>query len=288
MRIPRVSKETKTRTFVGLILGGFALWMLFGMPPYVMIGALCVCALIAWIEYLRIFAFSPRSFRSLVGIVAIWWAVIDAFRLGSVNIQWIWIFWVMSLIFLVVDSITFERRKQEAKSLSTLLHEYSFYFAGLLYIFFLSAFFSPLLEKSNAPHGKGVILLTFVIVFGGDISAYFYGRKYGRRPLWPQVSPKKTVEGALAGLVGSLICAAIFTIGWHYFKQAPIPFGRICFFTLLAAPLAQGGDFLESFFKRVSGVKDSGQILPGHGGLLDRIDGLAFTLPLAYLVFVQS
>ena len=282
-----MSKETRTRTFVGLALAGFALWMLFGMSPYILVGAVCLCALIAWMEYLRIFAFSPRSTRSLVGITVLWWSIIDSFLLGSVKIRWIWIFWAISLVFLVADSINTDRRENE-KDLSKLLHEYSFYFAGLLYIFFLAAFIAPLLQKSTVPYGKGVVLLTFVIVFVGDATAYFYGRKYGRRPLWAKVSPKKTVEGALAGLVGSCIGAAIFTIVWHSLRQPPIEFTKIFFFTIFGAPLAQGGDFLESFFKRVSGVKDSGKLLPGHGGLLDRIDGLAFTLPLAYFVFVQN
>jgi len=283
-----MSSETKTRTLVGALLAGLAFWMLFGIAPYILVGILCLCSLLGWIEYLKIFGLPPRTLKGVVGIVSIWWAILDSFWLGTVGIRWIWVFWVLSLIFLVIDSINVERQKALRKDLSTLLGEYTFYFAGLLYIFFLSAFIGPLLKNSTAPYGRGVILLTFVVVFGGDICSYFYGRSYGKKPLWPMVSPKKTVEGAMAGLVGSWICAAIFTIVWHECKQVPIPFGKIFFFSLFAAPLAQGGDFLESFFKRVSGVKDSGHLLPGHGGLLDRIDGLAFTLPLAYFVFVQN
>lgn len=283
-----MSKETRTRTLVGIILAGLALWMLFGMNPKILVGVLCICSFIAWFEYLKIFNFPPRSLKSVAGVIAINLSIIDSFLSNAVHIRWVYIFWVLSLVFLVIDSTSIVQKKPQSKSLSTLLNEQTFYFAGLLYIFFLSAFFGPLLQNAKAPYGKGVILLTFVIVFGSDICAYFIGRRYGTRPLWPIVSPKKTIEGALAGLAGSWVFAAIFTILWHSYDQAPIPFSKIVFFTLFAAPLAQGGDFFESFFKRVSGVKDSGDLIPGHGGILDRIDGLAFTLPLAYFIFVQS
>ena len=283
-----MSKETRTRTLVGIILAGLALWMLFGMNPKILIGVLCLCSFIGWFEYLKIFNFPPRSLKSVVGIFAINLSIIDSFLLSSVHIRWVYIFWVLSLVFLVVDSTSIVQKKPQSKPLSTLLNEQTFYFAGLLYIFFLSAFFGPLLQNAKLPYGKGVILLTFVVVFGSDVCAYIVGRRYGTRPLWPIVSPKKTIEGALAGLAGSWIFAAIFTIAWHAYKQPPMPFAKIFSFTLFAAPLAQGGDFFESFFKRVSGVKDSGDLIPGHGGILDRIDGLAFTLPLAYFIFVQG
>ena len=283
-----MSKETRTRTLVGIILAGLALWMLFGMNPKILVGVLCLCSFIGWLEYLKIFNFHPRSLKSIVGIIAINLSIVDSFLSNYVHIRWVYIFWVLSLVFLVIDSTSIVQKKPQSKPLSTLLNEQTFYFAGLLYIFFLSAFFGPLLQNAKLPYGKGVILLTFVVVFGSDVCAYIVGRRYGTRPLWPIVSPKKTIEGALAGLAGSWIFAAIFTIAWHAYKQPPMPFAKIFFFTLFAAPLAQGGDFFESFFKRVSGVKDSGDLIPGHGGILDRIDGLAFTLPLAYFIFVQS
>lgn len=280
-----MSAETRTRTLVGLALAGLILWILFGLPAPFLVAFLCMLALRGWVEYLRIFAIAPKSLRGLMGIAAISLAIVDSYVKGNVSIKWIWFFWVLSLFFLVVESMAISRTKND-KDLSAMLREYSFYFAGLLYIFFLFGFIAPILSKSTSSYGKGVVLLVLVVVFFGDVAAYVWGRKYGRRPLWPMVSPKKTVEGAYAGLVGSSIAAALFTILWHTLKFDPIPFTKIVLFTIFAAPLAQGGDFLESFFKRVSGVKDSGNLLPGHGGLLDRIDGLAFTLPLAYFIFV--
>jgi phosphatidate cytidylyltransferase len=271
---------------VGVSLAALVIWMLFGMPAPILVGCLCLFSLRAWVEYLRIFAIPQKSLRGLMGIAAICLAIVDSYVKGNVGIKWIWFFWVLALFFLVVESAVLERGKTE-KDLSSMLRQYTFYFTGLLYVFFLFGFIAPILTKSRGPtYGKGVILLTLVVVFVGDVAAYFWGRHYGKRPLLPLVSPKKTVEGAYAGLIGSSIAAAIFTIVWHLNHLDPISFTKIFLFTFFAAPLAQGGDFLESFFKRVSGVKDSGSLIPGHGGLLDRIDGLAFTLPLAYFIFV--
>jgi len=284
-----MSVETRTRIFVGVSLGALVMWVLFGMPQPILVGFLCLLAWRGWVEYLRIFDMTPRSLKGILGLGAVCLAIVDSYFKGIVGIKWIWFFWVLALFFLVIETMSFERDKKD-KDLSHLLREYTFYFGGLLYIFFLFGFYAPILAKASLSHGqnygKGVIFLTLLVVFFSDIAAYFYGRKYGKRPLWPVVSPKKTIEGAYAGLVGSSMAAAIFTIVWHMLKLDPIPFGKILLFTIFAAPLAQGGDFLESFFKRVSGVKDSGSLLPGHGGLLDRIDGLAFTLPLAYFIFV--
>lgn len=280
-----MSNETRTRTLVGLSLAGLVMWILFGLPAPVLVAFLCVLSFRGWIEYLRIFDMPSKSLRGIMGIAAICLAIVDSYAKGSVGIKWIWFFWVLSLFFLVIDTMAADKNKND-KDLSSMLREYTFYFAGLLYIFFLFGFIAPLLTKASSSYGKGVILLTLVVVFSGDIAAYIWGRRYGRRPLWPLVSPKKTVEGAYAGLAGSTIAAAIFALSWYLLKLDPIPLSKILLFTLFAAPLAQGGDFLESFFKRVSGVKDSGNLLPGHGGLLDRIDGLAFTLPLAYFIFV--
>ncbi len=284
-----MTSETKTRTFVGIALAALIIWILFGLPLKILVAFLCILAFRGWIEYLRIFDIPARSLRGVLGIAAIFCALIDSYIKSSVSIKWIWFFWVLSLFFLVVETMSLEKSKS-GKDLSSMLREYSFYFTGLLYIFFLFGFIAPILAKNavhvSSTYGKGVILLTLLVVFWGDVAAYFWGKRHGKRPLWPVVSPKKTIEGAYAGLVGSSFAAAIFTILWHTQGFDPIDFKKIVLFTIFAAPLAQAGDFLESFFKRVSGVKDSGNLIPGHGGLLDRIDGLALTLPLAYFIFL--
>jgi phosphatidate cytidylyltransferase len=122
------------------------------------------------------------------------------------------------------------------------------------------------------------LLLVLTVVFAGDIGAFYAGKRFGRHKLLPGVSPKKTVEGAVGGLAANLLIGGVVKIiflpslNWH--ESLP-------FFLLLGAA-GQAGDLFESAFKRAAGVKDSGTILPGHGGVLDRIDALLFALPLAY------
>lgn len=128
--------------------------------------------------------------------------------------------------------------------------------------------------------GEGLIyfLLAVVVTWVTDTAAYFVGRSLGRRPLWPAVSPKKTVEGAVGGLIfGSLSGAAL---GWY----AGHPVGVWAGVSLIASMVAQAGDLYESSLKRRSGVKDSGALLPGHGGLLDRFDSLLLSASAVYLL----
>ena len=127
--------------------------------------------------------------------------------------------------------------------------------------------------------GLGFIILIFFVISASDIAAYYIGKKYGNKPLWPEISPKKTVQGAIAGTLGgvaaSVIIGSIISIG--------IIHSLIAGFLLSLA--AQFGDLAESMMKRDAGVKDSGTILPGHGGVLDRADSYIFTGAVAYYYF---
>jgi len=129
-----------------------------------------------------------------------------------------------------------------------------------------------------APHGVQWIFLLLVIVMTGDSAAYYVGSSWGKRKLYPAVSPKKSIEGALGGVAGSLAGAIVFRLLW--FPELALV---DCFVvTLLAAPLGQLGDLFESLLKRSCGVKDSGVIIPGHGGILDRLDSILFAAPVLF------
>jgi phosphatidate cytidylyltransferase len=121
------------------------------------------------------------------------------------------------------------------------------------------------------------ILVLFAIVWIGDAAAYYGGRALGKHLLAPKVSPKKTVEGAIAGLLGSILIGIVG--GTWVFHQ---PWLTMAFVSVLTAILGQIGDLAESVLKRSAGVKDSSSILPGHGGILDRLDSLLFATPIFY------
>ena len=130
----------------------------------------------------------------------------------------------------------------------------------------------------NRPMGVPVIILMLLIVFATDSGAYFIGRFTGRIKLMPRVSPHKTAEGALGGLAGAVIAGLIL-------RGSLAPWLSLVAVTLLSLAvgiLAQAGDLANSAFKRVAGVKDSGWIFPGHGGLLDRACSLVFPAVLTY------
>lgn len=127
-------------------------------------------------------------------------------------------------------------------------------------------------------HGLYWFIYLCAIIFTGDIMAYLGGRLCGKRKLQPNISPNKTIEGAVTGFIGSLLAAAVVRTVWLPFA----PMWQLVSVAALCALLAQSGDFFESLLKRVANVKDSGAMMPGHGGVLDRLDGLYFAAPVVY------
>lgn len=137
------------------------------------------------------------------------------------------------------------------------------------------------------PSGALLLMLPLLVTWASDIGAYAVGRTMGRHKLIPLVSPGKTVEGAVGGLIASVVVAWAFgngvlrpaaQLGFKWYPWGLILFGAV------VSVAAQVGDLAESLLKREAGVKDSSRILPGHGGILDRLDSLFFVLPVSYLL----
>jgi phosphatidate cytidylyltransferase len=135
------------------------------------------------------------------------------------------------------------------------------------------------------PPGGVLLIFPILITWASDIGAYFSGRAIGGRKLIPSVSPGKTVAGAVGGLVASML------VSWLYARAVLVPVASLGFtpwgallFGAIISVAAQVGDLFESLIKRDGGVKDSSRIIPGHGGVLDRLDSLIFVLPVAYLL----
>jgi phosphatidate cytidylyltransferase len=146
---------------------------------------------------------------------------------------------------------------------------------GFLYVPLL---LSHLVLIRMLPHGVSWLFLIMVIVMTGDSAAYYVGSSLGKTKIYPAVSPKKSVEGSLGGLAGSVIGA--FIAKAVFFPELS-PFDCVAT-ALLLGVLGQLGDLFESLIKRSCGVKDSGVIFPGHGGILDRLDSILFAGPAAY------
>lgn len=139
------------------------------------------------------------------------------------------------------------------------------YIGGFLYALFPAL--ALLWVRERDPQGLQLLIWVFIVTWSTDIGAYFAGRSLGRRKLAPSISPNKTVEGLVGGIMAATLLGGAWTFGtglsWTLVGAAP-----------LMAVVAQVGDLFESGMKRQAGVKDSGTWLPGHGGILDRLDGL--------------
>ena len=137
-----------------------------------------------------------------------------------------------------------------------------------------------LMRRTLGDVGSNVVLLCLGLSWFADTCAYFAGRFLGRHKLYPSVSPKKTVEGAVGGLLGSV---AFALLGSFFFLRGHLPVAHAIPLALVGGALGQAGDLAESLLKRSIGIKDSGDIVPGHGGILDRVDALLVTAVVVFL-----
>ena len=152
------------------------------------------------------------------------------------------------------------------------------FFLGLYFLF-------PILAISNLVHHNEWINLIFLLVLFNsavDTGAWLAGKNFGKHKLWPSVSPKKTIEGAVGGVIISVLIASVCS----YYMLEKLSVSIVLCFALLSV-LAQMGDLIESKFKRQLKIKDSSNLIPGHGGIYDRIDSLLFVAPF-YALLVRN
>ena len=180
--------------------------------------------------------------------------------------NWELLFIVLALLFLII--MQFRRRQNSGVivAISTTIF-------GILYI---SWFFSFLIKIRNLENGVGLLSMVLLITKLGDIGAFLVGSRFGKTPLMPRISPKKTVEGAIGGLLFSVLGAFLGGAFLNY------SYSHLIFLGITLGVLSQLGDLSESLMKRDCGVKDSGNIFPGLGGVLDSIDSVLFTAPVFY------
>ena len=156
--------------------------------------------------------------------------------------------------------------------------------AGILYIGWL---LSHLVALRDLDGGRNWVFLTLFATFASDTAAFFTGRALGRHKLAPDISPAKTWEGAVAGGIGAILMSLFFTLPTLFTLPNPLYIEHFSYWQalvlgLLVSVFGQLGDLAESLFKRNMGVKDSGNLLPGHGGLLDRVDSIVFASVVVY------
>ena len=180
----------------------------------------------------------------------------------------------MSMLILFIEQIITGGKKTIVDIMVTIF--------GIAYVPFLLVFFTLL--RAKQPMGLIYIAYIFTSAWGSDTFAYLIGKKFGKHKLTP-ISPKKTVEGAIGGIVGALLFSLIYTIGMNNLMNLSINYLHIAIVTFVLAIIGEIGDLAASGIKRYCGIKDFSDLLPGHGGMLDRIDSLLLITPFAYILF---
>ena len=245
-----------TRVLSGVVLAAAALGAILFLPYPLLRLLVCVVALLAALEYLRL----TRSDARLAGVafVACWVAAE-----GSAAA-------LATLILIVIATLSWQLLVRRDP-----VHHAA---AGALAPIYVSGPLG-LLAATHARYGWRATLFLIATIVVSDTAQYYSGRLLGRRPLAPRISPKKTIEGAIGGVVLGAVFAAVAG------RQA-LPFAGIVSLAVLGlviVTLGICGDLFESQIKREAGAKDSGDLIPGHGGVLDRIDALLFAAPAFYV-----
>ena len=243
----------------GILFAGFAL----------------VLGLIAWFEYVR--AFGERGMgltllTGFLGIAALWYTGWQG------NIELMLAAATLTVAVVLLESVLLRSSVSIVDAVTSV--------TGILYIGFPFAYMVMLREwpdtrmittqLGNFEFGCALIWIMFIGTWASDTFAYFTGSAIGRHKLCPSISPNKTIEGFLGSLVGTT--AAVAGLGIFF----GLPVQEMAILGLLIAVLATLGDLVESVAKRYAGIKDSGNIIPGHGGIWDRFDSVLFTAPLVY------
>lgn len=263
----------KQRIITGVVAALFFIpFVVYGKIPFtVLVYLMAIIGLYEIVRMKGISIFSIPGFISILTIAAIlmpksFEETIHQYTTYS-KMEFIIITTILLLLYVVLkkNKFTFD--------------DASFLILGALYV---GIGFYYFIETRNA--GLEYIIFALIVVWATDSGAYFTGRKLGKNKLWPEISPNKTVEGFIGGIIIAVICTSIMQIVYPFDKSWLVIIG----ITIISSIFGQMGDLVESAIKRHYGVKDSGNILPGHGGILDRFDSLLFVLPLLNLLHFVS
>lgn len=259
----------KQRIITAVIAAAFFIpFVIYGGLPFTIL--VYAMATIGMFEILRMKDISIFSVPGVFGILALFtlllpdeWAnkVLEVTSYSKLELAFIMVILLLVYSVLVKNKFTFD--------------DVAFIILGALYV---GLGFYYFIETRNA--GLQFVVFALLIVWTTDSGAYFTGRKLGKRKLWPEISPNKTVEGFVGGIIIAVICA----IGMQLITPIASNYTALIIVAIISSVFGQMGDLVESAIKRHYDVKDSGKLLPGHGGILDRFDSLLFVLPLLHLL----
>lgn len=164
------------------------------------------------------------------------------------------------------------------------IQDISITFFGIFYIV-IFLMFIPIIH-ANLPNGKILIWFVFFSAWGTDIFAYLVGKNFGKHH-FTEISPNKTIEGCIGGVIGAIIMLVIYAIVCNSLFNTQMNYGFVIIVSALLSMVSQVGDLSASAVKRYNGIKDFSNLIPGHGGMLDRIDSIIFIAPFAYFLLTM-
>ena len=287
---PVASTELRSRSLVAVVAIPLALGAIYSGGWVLTLLITAVAAVAAWECYGLADSSGARPFRWL-GVPAAMAIVVLAGRQPVLS-PWAGHAFVVLLLLGItslVATVTARRIEEALFSLSATVFGALYTGGTLSFVILIRGLPEARGEASSyAIEGFLLVLLPLLVTWAGDTAAYFVGKKLGRRRLAPRTSPGKTVEGGIAGLAASLLAGLCLGFFLDDYANFPISPATGALFGLCLGAAGQLGDLAESRMKREAGVKDSGRLLAGHGGILDRFDALFIAFPLAYGLIVLS
>ena len=265
------------RIISGLIAGAIVIFVLVFLPSYVCNIVATILALIGTHEFIKaINSYGYKPIRGISYASCLILLFIGQFELREIY-KWAFAFLGVMVIASLIYAFFIR------KGLTTLI-DISFTFFVVLYVDILLSFFLLTYYINNDGIQIGRYLVWYIL-FGAcltDAFAYFVGVKLGKHKLCPEISPKKTVEGAIGGIIGCIISLLIYTYVLNKLCNFGINYISIGLISVFVAIFAQLGDLVASSIKRNAKIKDFGNLIPGHGGVLDRMDSVLFVAPIVY------
>lgn len=261
----------KTRIISGVIGAVLAVIVLFFLPAFVLNVAAAALAVVAVFEMLN--ATGLMKHKGVLAVCAVYAAAMPLLGLLDVNV-WMPATVLLMAVLCILQVICHERLQVQHTGFA------------LFATVFVTFSFSSLTDLRHMEHGLLYVLLTMVIPWMSDTGAYFTGTFCGKHKLCPKISPKKTVEGLIGGVVISVGCTVLTAWLYQHFAMSAdteILWLRLVAVAVVLAPLSVLGDLFASIIKRQTGIKDYGNLMPGHGGVMDRFDSV---LPTASLLYV--
>jgi len=255
-----------SREITAAIASPFVIWLIGWSHPYVFDVVIAVVAVLAMMEFLALGRAKGYELPTVL-CSAIMLIIIAAFVLEPLSVE----LGMFAALLIIPASYVFSRRKLEDSLPSSAIAVLATTYVGMLAG-------SLIRLRNDFPEGWKLVFFLLLVVWLGDSGAYYFGKSFGKHKLSPRISPKKTVEGLIGGMSTSVIAAVV--IHFTFFRSFPLVHAIIAGLILSFAGVV--GDLAESMWKRSADVKDSGTLLPGHGGFLDRFDSILFTAPILY------